>query len=315
MATGLALEGLALSAGGAVVLDGLSLRVGPGQVHALVGESGSGKTLSALACLGLLPDGVVPTEGTVRLGEASAAAADVRTLASWRGAGVAFVPADPLLSLGAVHTAGWHVEEALRLRCTPGVREAALALLREVGFEDAPRVHGQFPHQLSGGMRQRVLLAAALAAGPSVLIADEPTSALDAALRWRVVALLRALAAKRGLGLLLITHDLDVAREAGDEVTVLYAGRVMEQGPARAVLEGPRHPYTVALAAARPRQAPPGEPLPALPGACPPPAEVISGCRFHPRCPRATARCRAEVPGLRGNPSGRRLACHEVEPE
>ena len=162
-----------------------------------------------------------------------------------------------------------------------------------------------FPHQLSGGQRQRVSIACALAATPQILIADEPTTALDASMRGVILLLLRKLARERSLAVWLITHDLHAVRGASDEVTVMYAGRVVEQGPTSRVLENPRHPYTAALLASNPAGAKPGVPLPALAGAVPLASEVISGCRFHPRCPRMIDRCKVDRPALLDG-----VACH-----
>lgn len=272
-----------------------------GRVHAVVGESGSGKTLAAMAVMGLLPDGA-SVEGSVELdGESLLARA-----APTRRAGLAMVLQEPLSALNPVRTVGSQLTETLRVHGVPV--ERAPALLADVGIVDAAARLAQYPHQLSGGLRQRVAIALALAASPRVLVADEPTTALDASLRGVILGLLQSLARQRGLAVWLITHDLHAVRAASDDLTVLYAGEVVEAGQTAKVLARPRHPYTTALYAAHPAATAPGRPLPAIPGAVPMPTEVVAGCRFHPRCPEVIARCRGAAP-----PFERGVACWRAE--
>ncbi len=290
----LSVKSLGVVLDGHALVDDFCLELEPGRVHAVVGESGSGKTLSALAVLGLLPEGA-QARGSARRGgvELLTAAAPVRR------AGLAMVLQEPLSALNPVLSVGEQLLETLAVHRTPGdLRAGAISLLGEVGIPQGAERLGMFPHQLSGGQRQRVSIACALAARPEVLIADEPTTALDASMRGVILTLLQKLARERSLAVWLITHDLHAVRGAADEVTVMYAGRVVEQGPTARVLESPRHPYTVALLAANPAAAKVGVPLPTLAGAVPLAREVIAGCRFHPRCPRAMEQCRAERPAL-----------------
>ncbi len=303
MSAGLEVEALCATLGGARLVDEVSLRVQPGRIHALVGESGSGKSMTALAITGLVPEGVART-GRVLLG-----GVDVLPLSSARmrahlGRDISLMLQEPLAALNPVMRVDAHVIEALRVHhamSLPRARGRAAELLAEVGLTEA-RVRAAYPHQLSGGMRQRVLLAAALAGEPKVLIADEPTTALDASVRGVVLALLRSLTTARQLAVLLLTHDLGIVRHACDEVSVMYAGRIVEQGTS--VLENPRHPYTCALLAALPANGRRGAPLEVLEGTVPGPNEVIEGCRFRPRCPRADSACHVR-PALEEG-----VACH-----
>lgn len=284
----LQVEALRVELGETTLVEDFSLTLVPGRVHAVVGESGSGKTLSALAVMGLLPEGVSSTART-RL-----------------DAKCAMVLQEPLSALNPVMRIGAQLEETLVVHGDRAAR--AVELLAEVGLPEPAARLELYPHQLSGGQRQRVSIACALAASPQVLIADEPTTALDASVRGVILSLLRRLARERGVAVWLITHDLLSVREASDDVTVMYAGRVVEAAPTQTLLSAPRHPYTRALWASNPAGARRGEPLPSLPGAVPLASERIGGCRFHPRCPKAIARCASERPELRGG-----VACHLAE--
>ncbi len=297
--------------GGAALhaLRGIDLRLDRGECLALIGESGSGKTLTALAVMGLLPDGARAT-GRIALDGRELLALDEDDWCGLRGRRVAMVFQEPLTALNPLQRVLAQVMEPIRLhRLAPdraSARQRALALLARVGLEE--RQACAYPHQLSGGQRQRALIAMALAAEPELLIADEPTTALDARLRVQVLELLRELVAERGMGLLLISHDLALTARRVDRLLILYGGRVMEQGAAADLLAQPRHPYTQALWAARPRLgAGRDQPLHPLKGNVPALAQLGDGCPFAPRCPLATARCAAEPPRFDG-----RLACWEV---
>jgi oligopeptide/dipeptide ABC transporter ATP-binding protein len=269
--------------GAAVLVRDVSLEVDAGHVHALIGESGCGKSSLARALLGLQPDGA-RVSGEVWVDGAPA-----------RCGPLTLVPQEAQASLNPVLTIGDQVGEVLQVHqgLTGSQRRSrTAALLEAVGLVEARALLGAFPHQLSGGMRQRVLIAAALAASPRVLIADEPTASLDAALRAQVLQLFGSLAATRGLAALLITHELAAVEVAAHEVSVMYAGAIVEQGPAAKVMGSPRHPYTRALLAARPSAG-----LHAIDGVAPAPTETIIGCRFQPRCPRVVAAC-SQVPSL-----------------
>ena len=297
--------------GGAALhaLRGIDLRLDRGECLALIGESGSGKTLTALAVMGLLPDGARAT-GRIALDGRELLALDEDDWCGLRGRRVAMVFQEPLTALNPLQRVLAQVMEPIRLhRLAPdraSARQRALALLARVGLEE--RQACAYPHQLSGGQRQRALIAMALAAEPELLIADEPTTALDARLRVQVLELLRELVAERGMGLLLISHDLALTARRVDRLLILYGGRVMEQGVAADLLAHPRHPYTQALWAARPRLgAGRDQPLHPLKGNVPALAQLGDGCPFAPRCPLATARCAVEPPRFDG-----RLACWEV---
>ena len=297
--------------GGAALhaLRGIDLRLDRGECLALIGESGSGKTLTALAVMGLLPDGARAT-GRIALDGRELLALDEDDWCGLRGRRVAMVFQEPLTALNPLQRVLAQVMEPIRLhRLAPdraSARQRALALLARVGLEE--RQACAYPHQLSGGQRQRALIAMALAAEPELLIADEPTTALDARLRVQVLELLRELVAERGMGLLLISHDLALTARRVDRLLILYGGRVMEQGVAADLLAQPRHPYTQALWAARPRLgAGRDQPLHPLKGNVPALTQLGDGCPFAPRCPLATARCAAEPPRFDG-----RLACWEV---
>lgn len=282
-------RGLRVELDGQPLVRDFSLELAPGKVHAVVGESGSGKTIAALSVLGLEPEGAV-----------------VHNRPANARAGFSMVLQEPLSALNPVLSVGSQLVETLSVHGQP--RSRALELLAEVGITDGAQRLSSYPHQLSGGQRQRVAIACALAANPRVLIADEPTTALDASLRNVVLELLRRLARERGLAVWLITHDLHAVRGASDDVTVLYAGSVVEQGATAKVLSAPRHPYTAALLASNPSANAPGRPLPMLEGSVPLAREVIPGCRFHPRCPRREARCLTEAPQLVDG-----VACHFPE--
>ncbi len=303
-APALALEALRVThPGGVQALRGVSLRVPKEQTLALVGESGSGKSSLFDAVLGLLPPGSAAT-GRVSLGEDLAPAVpDLLTLPearlqALRGARIGAVPQnpygafDPLTRVGPQIARAWHLHGR---RPPSGAIAAALAAM---GLPDAETALRLRPHQWSGGMLQRAAILAAVALDPQVVLADEPTSALDADLAQATVALLRA----RSRALVLITHDLALAARQSDRIAVLYAGLIVEEGPARAVLDRPRHPYTRALMAAMPGRG--GQPPP-LAGAPPDPRQPLAGCAFAPRCAQSVALCHREAPALIGG-----LACH-----
>ncbi|MFJ8860141.1 dipeptide ABC transporter ATP-binding protein [Streptomyces sp. NPDC102451] len=311
--TGLRLTATGAAPGPTTLLDGVGLSVAAGECVAVVGESGSGKSLAVRAVAGLLPDGVTVTGGSIRL-----AGQEVRELPraarhALRGRRVALLMQDPFTMLHPQLTCGRQIADGLRddlpaLAGARGRRARRTALraetarrLAEVGL--APDVADRYPHELSGGMRQRVATAAALAGDPDLLIADEPTTALDAANQRAVLDLLRGLLERRGMGLLLITHDLSVAFSTCDRVYVLYAGAVLEQGLAADLRRAPRHPYTAALLAAEPSAHVRHERLATVPGSVPPPGDRTTGCPFADRCPHAAPECRTTAVTLRVPPA------------
>ena len=299
----LALEHLAVRFGPVRPVDDVSLDVWPGETVGLVGESGSGKTTLARAALRL----VDPEEGSVRWGGRDVTDLGPRHLRRLRGA-VGIVFQEPGGSLNPRRRVGLTLAEALAA-APAGRGPGVAAALAEVGLPEA--VAGRFPHELSGGEAQRVALARALAPSPDALVADEPTSALDPTVQAQVVALLARLQSRRGLGLLLIAHDLALVRRVARRIAVMYLGKLVESAPAGELVERPVHPYTAALIASVPslrRRRRPAAVAAGEPGSArrPPPA-----CRFHPRCPRATAICREEEPPLTAYPGGRFAACHQ----
>jgi oligopeptide/dipeptide ABC transporter ATP-binding protein len=314
---------LSLPAGAVDAVDGVDLALERGETLCLVGESGCGKSLTAAAALGLLPRRVARvTGGAVLWKGRDLLAARPEELRSVRGRGIGLVTQEPQAALDPVLRTGDQVMEAVRAHggvSRAVARERARDLLAEVGIPDPDARLRAFPHELSGGMRQRVCVAMALAGEPELLIADEPTTALDVTVQAQVLALLAELQQRRGMALLLITHDLALVAQLGDRVAVMYAGRVVEEAPAAALFESPRHPYTQGLLASLPdRQRPSPDVdrrrvrLRAIPGTVPAPGSHGTGCRFRERCRRADAACAAAEPVLRadaGWTAGQRAAC------
>ncbi|MXP64991.1 ABC transporter ATP-binding protein [Roseomonas sp. M0104] len=294
------------------VVEDLSLTLHPGRITCLVGESGSGKSVTAMALMRLLAPGQFAIRADrLRFEGKDIAGLDERGMARLRGNRMAMIFQEPMTSLNPVFTVGDQVGEALRVHrglSAAAARERALEALRQVQIPAPERRLDAYPHELSGGMRQRVMIAMALACEPALLIADEPTTALDVTIQAQILALLAALRAQHGTGILFITHNLGVVAEIADEVAVMYAGRIVERAPAAALFEGAQHPYTLALLAAMPSLTGTQERLEPIPGRMPPAGEAPPGCRFAPRCPFAAAQC-AEAPPLRGMAPGHDVAC------
>ena len=301
------------------LVDDVSFRLPAGGTLAIVGESGCGKSLTALSLMRILPEpGVRLGGGSVRLeGEDLVQASEAR-MCELRNGSISMIFQDPIASLNPVQTVGRQIVEAIRShRAVPRAeaRRQAIALLRSVHLPDPEKRIDYYPHRLSGGMCQRVMIAMALASRPRVLIADEPTTALDTTVQAQVMALLKTAQRDTGTAVVLITHNLAVAADAAEEVAVMYAGRIVESGPVRAVFRAPQHPYTKGLLAAIPTgdEAPADGVIPRLveiPGTVPRPGSLGPGCAFAPRCPRSRPRCTQERPGLepRDDP-GRAVAC------
>ncbi len=289
---------IAFDGGRKLVVGGVSLSVAPGEAVGLVGESGSGKSLTSRAALGLIPKGAV-VGGHVRLDGRSILDMSPADLRRVRGAGIAMVFQDPMSSLNPVLRVGHAIAQVIQSH--EGASEAdalarAVALMDRVGIRDAKNRAASFPHEFSGGMRQRIMIAMALAAKPRILVADEPTTALDVIVQKNILELLDQLRREEGMGLLLVSHDLAVVASVCSRIAVMYAGQIVEEGPAAAVLRGTRMPYTAGLLASTRRDKTLAR-LVSIPGAPPPPAERITMCRFAQRCPMVADPCRsAPVP-------------------
>jgi oligopeptide/dipeptide ABC transporter ATP-binding protein len=307
-------------------VDGVSLSVAPGETVAVVGESGSGKSVTALSVLRLFGRGDrVTTDGAVRFARTTGTVdllhLDETAMRAIRGGEIAIVFQDPSASFNPVFTIGEQIAEVLRRHRGLGRAEAlaqAASLLSRVGIAEPEARLKAYPHQLSGGMRQRAMIAMAIACDPRLLIADEPTTALDVTIQAQIVRLLKDIQRGRGMGLMFITHDLELVGEIADRVVVMYAGQVVESGPAAAVLAAPRHPYTRALLACRPTRAyaeagPDTIRICAIPGAPPRPGTQGPGCRFADRCTMVEPACRAEAIPLRALGTDRLSRCRRAE--
>jgi oligopeptide/dipeptide ABC transporter ATP-binding protein len=297
-----------------MVVEDSSFTVEAGETVALVGESGSGKSMTALAVMGLLPPGGRIIRGHVRFDGRDLSELRESELAKLRGNRLAMVFQEPMASLNPLLTVGGHVTESLRLHRGLTRRQAraeAIALLARVGIPSPAERVDEYPHRLSGGMRQRVVIAAALACNPALLIADEPTTALDVTIQAQILDLLAALQVEFGLALLLITHDLGVVAEQAHRVVVMYAGRVVERLPAAVLLDHAAHPYTEALLRCIPGEDPEVR-LANILGTVPPAGRMPGGCRFHPRCGHATDTCREREPDMRRLSPVHEAACVRV---
>jgi peptide/nickel transport system ATP-binding protein len=288
--------------GRASIVNGVDLSVSRGKTLAIVGESGSGKSMTVLAAAGLVPPGV-DVNGQVRLLEDDFLGSSPRRRRQLRARHIGFVFQDPLSSLNPLMSVGRQISEAYRLvygKNRAQGRDRAVELLAQVGIPEPEQRINDLPHQFSGGMRQRVMIAMALACEPELLIADEATTALDVTIQAQVLELVRDLQSRLGTAVIWISHDLGVVGGLADSVAVMYGGRVIESADVDGLFSAPAHPYTRALLAARPRVKGGREELAALPGAPPSPFALPPGCAFYPRCPRRSdARCATELPLLR----------------
>jgi peptide/nickel transport system ATP-binding protein len=294
-----------------VAVDGVSLSIAPGEVLGVVGESGAGKSLTGAAVIGLLdPPGRIGA-GEVWLGGRRIDNLPAEGLRRVRGREIGAVFQDPLTSLNPLYTIGRQLTETMTTHLdlsSSAARKRALDLLAEVGIPAPRRRFDHYPHQFSGGMRQRVVIALALAANPKLIIADEPTTALDVSIQAQIIALMKRLCREHGTAVMLITHDMGVIAETADRVAVMYSGRIAEIGPVADVIHRPQHPYTKGLMGSIPSIVAEREELAQIEGAMPRLTAIPAGCAFHPRCPHVFERCRRERPELM--PAGAtRAAC------
>ncbi len=282
-------------------VDGVSLHVDPGEVLGVVGESGAGKSLTGAAIIGLLePPGRIAS-GRILFEGRRIDDLPYEALRRIRGRAIGAIFQDPLTSLNPLYSIGRHLTETILVHLdlsAAAARRRAMELLVEVGIPAPETRIDQYPHQLSGGMRQRVVIALALAANPKLIIADEPTTALDVSIQAQIIGLLKRLCRDHGTAVMLITHDMGVIAETADRVAVMYAGRIVEIGPVRDVIQAPRHPYTVGLMGSIPIAGLDTKRLVQIDGAMPRLDAIPSGCAFHPRCPHTFAQCRGERPVL-----------------
>jgi len=296
-------------------VNGVSFRVQPGEVLCILGESGSGKTVTLRALMRLLPPRRTQITGSVRVDGHDVLAMSPRALRDLRGGLVAMIFQEPMTALDPVYTVGRQIGETVRRHTScdrRAARERALELLELVRIPSAERRLDAYPHELSGGLRQRAMIAMALSCNPRLLLADEPTTALDATVQIQVLVLLRRLQRELGMGMIFVTHDLGVAAEIADTVAVMYAGRIVENGPVARVLTAPEHPYTAGLLASTVHGQPRERDIDAIPGSPPDLRRLPPGCSFAPRCPRRAADCRRAVPEPRFPELGHMAACFAV---
>ena len=302
--------------GVARAVDGVSFAVGRGQTLGLVGESGCGKSVSAFSIMRLVPDPPGRIEdGQILLKGRDLLALDEEEMRRVRGDDIAMIFQEPMTSLNPVLTCGFQIAEAVVLHQQVPMQEArtrAIEMLQLVGIPAPEQRIDEYPHQLSGGMRQRVMIAMALSCNPDVLIADEPTTALDVTIQAQILALLESLQESLQMAIVMITHDLGVIAETADQVAVMYAGQIVEYAETQALFTRPRHPYTRGLLRSIPRLDAEQERLDIIPGVVPDARVFPKGCRFAPRCPLADAHCRVEAPPLEEIEAGHWASCWKV---
>ena len=303
-------------AGEITAIDRLSLDLNRGEVLGLIGESGSGKSVTLRALLRILPEQRTKISGQMLVGGRDALALKGEDLRAYRGGEVSMIFQEPATALDPVHTIGAQIAEAVMVHsgCTRADADArALDMLELVRIPSAKARLGNYPHEMSGGMRQRAMIALALSTKPKLLLADEPTTALDATVQIQVILLLRDLQRELGMATIFVTHDVGVAAEISDRVAVMYGGRVVETGTAAQVLMQPAHPYTRGLLSSTVHGVTPGARIDAIPGMPPDPARMPSGCAFGPRCAHVTEQCRAASPALTLQPDSRAVACARLD--
>ncbi len=301
------------NAGEIAAVDGVSLSVARGKTLGIVGESGCGKSVLSLSAMRLVPPPGKVASGKIMFDGQDLLALPDDAMRALRGRRIAMIFQEPMTSLNPVFTIGDQIVEAMRAHergtAAAELKRRAIAALDRVRIPAAARRFDEYPHQMSGGMRQRVMIAMALACGPDLLIADEPTTALDVTVQAQILDLLRDLQAQTGMAIILITHDLGVVAEMADEVAVMYAGRVVERTSAKTIFDDPQHPYTLGLLGSIPKLEEDRDRLLAIEGAVPPPFALPSGCRFHPRCVFSDAGCSKTDPSLRQIGEAHQVAC------
>jgi peptide/nickel transport system ATP-binding protein len=307
---------LSVTIGKVQPLDGVSLSVDKGQILGVVGESGSGKSLTAMSIMGLLPlIGGRVSGGSITLGGQDLVGLNEAAYRKIRGKRMALITQNPMTSLDPLLRVGIQVDQVSRLHLNLSAqqaRERSIELLTQLRIPNAASVYDQYPHQLSGGMKQRIVIAMALAGDPELIIADEPTTALDVTIQAQIIQILVELVRKRGMALVLITHDMGVVAQACDQVVVLYAGRVAESNEVHRIFAQPVHPYTQALIRCIPQSNQLPGSLRGIPGIVPSVADYAGGCRYHPRCEKAQAICAAQSPAVLAHGPGA-VACHFSE--
>ncbi len=310
----LTVEGLQIGFGAFTPVDDVTLSIDRGEILGIVGESGSGKSLTATAIMGLLPRvGGKVTAGRIRFDNTDLVGLPEPQLRSLRGGRIALITQNPMTSLDALMPIGPQIDQAARLHLgldRRAARTRSLELMADLRIPDPTRVYTLYPHQLSGGMKQRIVIAMALAGDPELLVADEPTTALDVTVQAQIVQILVELVKQRGLAMILITHDMGVVAQTCDRVAVMYCGRVIERAQVDAIFEDARHPYTQALIRCIPRRDMSRGSMQPIPGMVPTATAHPAGCRFNPRCPCASDQCRNEIPILRVGPRNHGVACH-----
>jgi oligopeptide/dipeptide ABC transporter ATP-binding protein len=307
------LSDVTVSIGALMPLDRIAFSIEAGEIVGVVGESGSGKSLTAMAVMGLLPlIGGRITSGAVRFADVELNRLPERDYRALRGRRIALISQNPMTSLDPIRRVGEQIDQVSMIHLGLGAQQARLRsvdMMRQLRIPEADVVHGNYPHQLSGGMKQRIVIAMALAADPELIVADEPTTALDVTIQAQIIQIMVEMVRRKNVALMLITHDMGVVAQACDRVVVLYAGRVAETGSVERIFAAPRHPYTKSLIGCIPVEglAPGG--LKGIDGVVPGVANYPTGCRFHPRCSLAQDRCKIEAPLLRTFDEGA-AACH-----
>nr|WP_206529470.1 ABC transporter ATP-binding protein [Brevibacillus sp. SYP-B805] len=294
-------------------VDGIDIIVRQGEILGIVGESGCGKSVTSLSVMRLVPNppGKI-VGGSIKFKGEDLVTASEKRMREIRGNEIAMIFQEPMTSLNPVYTIGNQIGEAIRLHMKASKKEArerSIEMLKKVGIPRAEAIVDEYPHQLSGGMRQRVMIAMAMACNPELLIADEPTTALDVTIQAQILDLMRHLNKESQTAIMMITHDLGVVAEMCHRVVVMYAGNIVEEGDVRTILKNPKHPYTIGLLNSIPKLEETKERLYSIPGNVPIPGSLTVGCRFAPRCEHATDQCRAQMPELKTVGEGHRSRC------